>query len=107
MEKNDRQAIKAINRAKLELSRMRKTLQFFNIKLFKILHPKFIKPHLEFAASVWNSFSKENIKERKVCKKSNKDGDRAEGNEIRRKTKGPGVNYYRSLTKKRVPHLNI
>ncbi len=60
--KNNRQAVKAINRANSELERLRKTFQFFNIKLFKILYPIFIRPHLEFASPVWNSFSKENIK---------------------------------------------
>ncbi len=60
--KNNKQAVKAINRANSELGKMRRTFQFFNIKLFKILYPTFIRPHLEFAASVWNNFSKENIK---------------------------------------------
>ena len=60
--KNNRQAIKAVNKANAELGRLRKTFQFFNIKLFKILYPTFIRPHLEFASSVWNNFSKENIK---------------------------------------------
>ena len=67
--KNDRQAVKAINRANLELGRMRKTFQFFNIRLFKIIYPTFIRPHLEFATSVWNSFSKENIKKMKGIQK--------------------------------------
>ena len=60
--KNNRQAIKAVNKANAELGRLRKTFQFFNIKLFKILYPTFIRPHLEFASSVWDNFSKENIK---------------------------------------------
>ena len=41
---------------------MRKTFKFFNIKLFRILYPTFIRPHLEFASSVWNVLSKENVK---------------------------------------------
>ena len=36
--KNNRQAIKAVNKANAELGRLRKTFQFFNIKLFKILY---------------------------------------------------------------------
>ena len=42
---------------------MRRTFQFFNIKLFRILYPTFIRPHLEFASSVWNVLSKEHIYE--------------------------------------------
>ena len=60
--KNNCQAVKAINKANAELGRLRKTFQFFNMRLFKILYPTFIRPHLEFAASVWNNLSKENIK---------------------------------------------
>ncbi len=36
---------------------MRKTFRFFNIKLFRILYPTYIRPQLEFASSVWNSLS--------------------------------------------------
>jgi len=67
--KNNRQAVKAINRANSELERLRKTFQFFNIKLFKILYSIFIRPHLEFASLVWNSFSKENIKKKEGIQK--------------------------------------
>jgi len=76
------------------------------MKLFKMTYPTFIRPHLEFAASVWNNFSKEYIKTMEG-EKNNKDGDRAERNELRRKTQGPGVNYLRSETEKRGPHPNI
>ena len=41
---------------------MRKTFKFFNIKLFKIICPTFIRTHLEFASSVWNSMTKGDIK---------------------------------------------
>ncbi len=30
----------------------------FNIKLFKILYPAFVRAHLEFASVVWNFMSK-------------------------------------------------
>ena len=56
--KNNRQAEKSINRANYELGRLRKTFQFFNIKLFRILYPTFIRPHLEFASAVLNKLSK-------------------------------------------------
>ena len=59
--KNNLQAEKSINKANYELGRMRKTFQFFNIKLFRILYPTFIRPHLEFASAVWNKLSKEHI----------------------------------------------
>ena len=60
--KNNRQAEKAISKANSQLGRMRRTFKFFNIKLFKIIYPTFIRPHLEFASPVWNSISKGNIK---------------------------------------------
>ena len=56
--KNNLQAEKSINRANYELGRLRKTFQFFNLKLFRILYPTFIRPHLEFASAVWNRLSK-------------------------------------------------
>ena len=55
--KNKLQAEKAINRANYELGRLRKTFKFFNVELFKILYPTFVRPHLEYASSVWNSIS--------------------------------------------------
>ena len=39
-----------------------KTFKFFNIKLFKILYPTFIRPYLEFATPVWNVLSKESTR---------------------------------------------
>ena len=36
-------------------------LTHFNIKLFRILYPTYIRPQLEFASSVWNSLSKESV----------------------------------------------
>jgi len=40
---------------------MRKTFQFFNVKLFKTLYPTYIKPYLEFATPVWNVLSEKLI----------------------------------------------
>jgi len=40
---------------------MRQLLKFFNIKLFKILYPAFVRAHLEFASAVWNSMSKKDM----------------------------------------------
>jgi len=51
-----------------------RNFQFFNITLFNILYPTSIRSHLEFAASVWNSFSNENIKKGGYLKKGNKNG---------------------------------
>ena len=60
--KNSQQATRAISQANKALGRMRKTFKFFNIKLFKILYPTFIRPYLEFATPVWNVLSKESIR---------------------------------------------
>ena len=42
--KNNQQAEKFINQADIELGRMRKTIQFFNVKLLRILYPTYIRP---------------------------------------------------------------
>ena len=55
--KNKLQAEKSIYRANYELGRLRKTFKFFNAEIFKILYPTFVRPHLEYASSVWNSIS--------------------------------------------------
>ncbi len=59
--KNSQQAEKSINQANIALGRMRKTFQFFNVKLFKILYPTYIRPYLEFATPVWNVLSEKLI----------------------------------------------
>ena len=59
--KNNQQAEKSINQANYALGRMRKTFQFFNVKLFKILYPTYIRPYLEFATPVWNVLSEKLI----------------------------------------------
>lgn len=43
---------------------MRKKIRFFDMKLFRILYPTFIRPHLEFAwkYSTWESLTIDNIK---------------------------------------------
>ena len=47
----------AVNRASWILGRIIKTFRFFNIKLFKKLYPTFVRPHLKFASSVWNTMT--------------------------------------------------
>ena len=60
--KSSKQIQSAVSRANSVLGRMRKTFQFFNIRLFKIIYPTYIRPHLEFASAVWNSMNKADIK---------------------------------------------
>ena len=52
----------AVNKAIWTLGRIRKTFRFFNLNLFKKLYPTFVRPHLEFASSVWNTLSKKEIR---------------------------------------------
>ena len=59
--KSSKQVQAAVSRANSILGRMRKTFQIFNLKLFKIIYPTFIRPHLEFGSAVWNSMSKSDI----------------------------------------------
>ena len=55
--KSSKQKQSAVSRANSVLGRMRKTFQFFNIRLFKIIYPTYIRPHLEFGSAVWNSMN--------------------------------------------------
>ena len=52
----------AVNKASWVLGRIRKTFRYFNINLFKRLYPTFVRPHLEFASSVWNTLNKREIR---------------------------------------------
>ena len=51
----------AVNRASWILGRLRKTFRYFDLNLCKKLYPTFVRPHLEFASSVWNTLSKKEI----------------------------------------------
>jgi len=48
-------------KANRALGRMRKTFKYFNIQLFKVFHPAFLRTHLEFASAVMNSMSRREI----------------------------------------------
>ena len=41
---------------------MRNTFKYFTSDVVKILYPVYIRPHLEFAAPVWNTLSEEDLK---------------------------------------------
>ena len=51
----------AIARANSILGRMRNTFKYFNSNILKTLYPTFIRPHLEFAAPVWNALLKQDL----------------------------------------------
>jgi len=59
--RNSKKVEAAVSKANRALGRMRKTFKFFNIKLFLILYPVFVRTHLEFASAVWNSMTRKNI----------------------------------------------
>ena len=44
--RNSKQVEAAVSKANSALGRMRKTFKYFNIKLFNILYPAFVKTHL-------------------------------------------------------------
>jgi len=44
-----------VSKANRALGRMRKTFKYFNIQLFKVLYPAFVRTHLEFAYSIIQS----------------------------------------------------
>ena len=52
----------SIARANKVLGKMRNTFKYFTSDIVKILYPVYIRPHLEFAAPVWNALSKEDLK---------------------------------------------
>ena len=56
------QAVTAANKASRILGVMRKTFRYFDMKLFKMMYPTFVRPHLEFASAVWNSLSVKDAK---------------------------------------------
>ena len=60
--KSSKQIQSEVSRVNSVLGRMRKIFQFFNIRLFKIIYPTYIRPHLEFGSAVWNSMNKADIK---------------------------------------------
>ena len=60
--KTDQQVLAAVTRANRILGLMRKTFKYFNKKLFKIIYPVFVRPHLEFASSVWSAMTKSDLK---------------------------------------------
>ncbi len=64
--KNSKQVETAVSKTNRAFGRMRKTFKFFNIKLFNILYPAFVRAHLEFASAVWN-FMSEGVNRRHNC----------------------------------------
>ncbi len=59
--RNNKQVESAVSKANRALGRMRKTFKYFNIQLFKVLYPAFVRTHLEFASAVWNSMTRREI----------------------------------------------
>ena len=55
--KTNQQVLSASSKANSVLGMMRKTFRFFNKSLFLLLYPTFIRPHLEFPSSAWNSMT--------------------------------------------------
>ena len=42
------------NKANRVLGMLKRTFEYFDLDMVKILYTTFVRPHLEFAASVWN-----------------------------------------------------
>ena len=56
------QTKKAVNNATRVLAILRKAFIFWDIDTTKRLYATFVRPHLEYAASVWNPYAKKDIK---------------------------------------------
>ena len=52
----NKQVVAASNKANQILGRMKKAFDFININTAKILYTSFIRPHMEFAISVWSPY---------------------------------------------------
>ena len=52
----------AVNKATRVLAMLRKAFVFWDVNTTKRLHTVFVKPHLEYAACVWNPNAKKEVK---------------------------------------------
>ena len=69
------QVTRALSKANTILGRLLNTFKYFDSKIVKILYPIFVRPHIEFASTVWNDLKKEDIDrlekfQRKVTRKA-------------------------------------
>ena len=55
------QAISAASKANRVLGMMRNTFRYWSDEVAQIVYPTFVRPHLEFASSVWNPRRKKDI----------------------------------------------
>ena len=46
----------AVSKANSVLGMLKRTFTFWNIETFKILFTTYVRPHLEYAAPVWNPY---------------------------------------------------
>ena len=51
----------AVSKANTTLGQMLNTFKYFTSDVVKIIYPTYIRPHLEFASSVWNALSKSDL----------------------------------------------
>ena len=52
---------KAANNAKSIIAQIRNSFSYFDAELVRLLYVSLIRPHLEFAVSVWNPYQKKDI----------------------------------------------
>ena len=52
---------KATNNAKSIIAQIRNSFSYFDAELVRLLYVSLIRPHLEFAVSVWNPYQKKDI----------------------------------------------
>ena len=56
------QTKKAVSNATRVLAMLRKSFKFWDVKMTRRLYTTFLRPHLEYAASVWNPSAKKRHK---------------------------------------------
>ena len=52
----------AVSKANSMLGMLKRTFTYFDDEIYLILYKTFIRPHLEFAISVWSPYLKSDIK---------------------------------------------
>ena len=57
----DKHITEKVNKANSIIGVIRRTIEYLNLKTFRMLYVSLVRPHLEYADPVWNPYLKKNI----------------------------------------------